>query len=83
MTAVGIGLGLVLPPRDLMVRAMTPPGQTGKVFGFVFVGFAVTPLFFGWLLDTGRPELVFASVAVFVTVSLCAITAARKLALKL
>lgn len=87
MTVVGIGLGLVLPPRDLMVRAMTPPGQTGKVFGFVFVGFAVgsgiTPLFFGWLLDTGRPELVFASVAIFVAVSLCAITAARKLALKL
>ena len=87
MTVVGIGLGIVLPPRDLMVRAMTPPGQTGKVFGFVFVGFAVgsgiTPLLFGWLLDNGMPALVFASAALFMTLALCAIIAARKLSLKL
>ena len=87
MTFVGIGLGLVLPPRDLMVRAMTPPGQTGKVFGFVFVGFAVgsgiTPLFFGWLLDNGQPELVFSAVAAFIFLALCAITTAQKLSLKL
>ena len=87
MAFVGIGLGLVLPPRDLMVRAMTPPGQTGKVFGFVFVGFAVgsgiTPLFFGWLLDNGQPELVFTAVAAFIFLALCAITAAQKLSLKL
>ena len=77
----------MLPPRDLLVRAMTPPGQTGKVFGFVFVGFAVgsgiTPLLFGWLLDNGRPELVFNTVAGFVFLSLCAIIAARHLSLKL
>ena len=87
MTVVGIGMGLVLPPRDLMVRAMTPPGQTGKVFGFVFVGFAVgsgiTPLVFGWLLDNGMPELVFAMVAGFAFLALCAITAARRLSLRL
>jgi len=84
MTVVGIGLGLVLPPRDLMVRAMTPPGQTGKVFGFVFVGFAVgsgaTPLLFGWLLDTGRPEYVFVAASAFMFTALLAITVARKLA---
>lgn len=87
MTVVGIGLGLVLPPRDLMVREMTPPGQTGKVFGFVFVGFAVgsglTPLLFGWLLDNGMPEMVFAAAALFMALALCAIMAARKLSLKL
>jgi FSR family fosmidomycin resistance protein-like MFS transporter len=87
MTIVGFGLGLVLPPRDLMVRAMTPPGQTGKVFGFVFVGFAVgsgiTPLLFGWLLDNGQPELVFTTVSGFVFLALCAVIAARHLSLKL
>jgi MFS family permease len=87
MTLVGIGLGLVLPPRDLMVRAMTPPGQTGKVFGFVFVGFAVgsgaTPLFFGWLLDTGRPEYVFVAASTFMVTALLAIIAARKLSQRL
>lgn len=83
MTLVGIGLGLVLPPRDLMVRAMTPPGQTGKVFGFVFVGFAVgsgaTPFFFGWLLDSGRPEYVFVAASAFMFTALIAITIAQNL----
>jgi FSR family fosmidomycin resistance protein-like MFS transporter len=87
MVVVGIGLGLVLPPRDLMIREMTPPGQTGKVFGFVFVGFAVgsglTPLLFGWLLDTGRPELVFALAAAFMTLALGTLIAARKLSQRL
>ncbi|NKB58044.1 MAG: MFS transporter [Alphaproteobacteria bacterium] len=87
MIVVGIGLGLVLPPRDLMVREMTPPGQTGKVFGFVFVGFAVgsglTPLFFGWLLDAGMPHMVFVIAAAFMAIALCSITAARKLSRRL
>ena len=82
MAVVGIGLGLVLPPRDLMVREITPPGQTGKVFGFVFVGFSLgsslAPLLFGWLLDTGRPELVFVSAAGFLLIALVTITTARK-----
>lgn len=87
MTVVGIGLGMVLPPRDLMVREMTPPGQTGKVFGFIFVGFAVgsglTPLLFGWLLDQGQPALVFACAAAFMALALVAILAARKLSFRI
>jgi MFS family permease len=85
MIVVGLGLGAVLPPRDLMVRAMTPPGETGKVFGFVFVGYAIgaslTPLLFGWFLDTGQPAMVFVLTAVFVAVALTAITLARRLSL--
>jgi MFS family permease len=87
MTIVGLGMGAVLPPRDLMIRAMTPPGQSGKVFGFVFVGYAVgaslTPLFFGWLLDQGSPSLVFILSAVFLVAALAAITVARRLASRL
>ena len=87
MTVVGIGLGMVLPPRDLMVREMTPAGQTGKVFGFIFVGFAVgsglTPLLFGWLLDQGLPALVFVCAAAFMTLALVAILTARKLSFRL
>ncbi len=83
MTVVGLGMGAVLPPRDLMIRAMIPAGQTGKVFGFVFVGYAVgaglTPLFFGWLLDRGSPALVFLLTAVFLVAALAAITLARRL----
>lgn len=82
MTIAGMCLGAVLPPRDLMVRAATPSGQTGKVFGFVFVGYTVgasiTPVLFGWLLDTGRPSAVFVFAAVFLLLALAALTAAQR-----
>ena len=35
MTMAGVGLGAVLPPRDLMLKALTPAGQTGKVFACI------------------------------------------------
>jgi MFS transporter, FSR family, fosmidomycin resistance protein len=39
------------PSRDLIVRATTRPGSTGKVYGFVHsgphVGSMVTPVYFG------------------------------------
>ena len=55
--AAGFASGLTNPSRDLIVRATTPPGSTGKVYGFVYsgldVGSMVTPVYFGWLLDGG------------------------------
>lgn len=66
--AAGFATGMTNPSRDLIVRATTPPGATGKVYGFVYsgldVGSMMTPVFFGWLLDGGRPGLVFYSVVV-------------------
>ena len=66
--AAGFATGVTNPSRDLIVRATTPPGATGKVYGFVYsgldVGSMVTPVFFGWLLDGGRPATVFYSVVV-------------------
>jgi len=64
--AAGFASGLTNPSRDLIVRASTPPGATGKVYGFVYsgldVGSMATPVFFGWLLDTGLSGAVFYSV---------------------
>jgi len=64
----GFSSGLTNPSRDLIVRATTPPGSTGKVYGFVYsgldVGSMVTPMYFGWLLDGGRPSVVFYTVVV-------------------
>lgn len=61
--------GMVAPSRDMMVRAVTPPGQSGKVFGFVTTGFnvagVITPALFGLILDAGRPDLVFWVIAAF------------------
>jgi len=66
--AAGFSSGLTNPSRDLIVRATTPPGSTGKVYGFVYsgldVGSMVTPMYFGWLLDGGRPSVVFYTVVV-------------------
>jgi MFS family permease len=83
MVVAGVGLGAVLPPRDLMVRALIPPGQTGKVFGFVFVGYSIghsiAPLMFGWLLDHALPALVFVLSAGFALLALATIAAAHLL----
>jgi MFS transporter, FSR family, fosmidomycin resistance protein len=82
MTVAGVGLGGVLPVRDLMIRAVTPPGQSGKVFGFVFVGYAIgsstAPVLYGWFLDAGAPALVFFAAAGFAMVALGALIVARR-----
>ena len=63
----GFFSGVVAPSRDMMVRAVTPQGASGKVFGFVTTGFniggIVAPLLFGFVLDYGEPGLVFWTIA--------------------
>ena len=62
----GFCVGLTYPSRDLLIRAATPPGATGRVYGFVYAGLDVgsfaTPVFYGWLLDHGTPHGVFYAV---------------------
>lgn len=61
--ASGFGFGAVLPARDLMVRAITPPGGSGRVFGFVFVGLSIgsglAGVVFGAIVDAGGEAWVF------------------------
>jgi len=63
MSLNGFVNGLMQPSRDMLVRAVTPEGQFGKVFGFVTTGFniggIVAPLMFGYVMDTGHPRAVF------------------------
>lgn len=64
----GFFSGMVAPSRDMMIRAITPAGSTGKVFGFVSTGFnlggAITPLMFGLLLDrVADPSILFWAIA--------------------
>jgi MFS transporter, FSR family, fosmidomycin resistance protein len=67
-TIAGFFSGAVAPSRDMMVRAITPKGASGKVFGFVTTGFniggVITPLVFGAILDLAQPRLVFWLVAI-------------------
>lgn len=72
--ASGLALGASRTPRDVMVKDAAPPGQIGKVFGFVSsglpLGSAITPVPFGMLIDHGHPELVLVLVAVILLLSL-------------
>ena len=63
----GLGTGLAGPSRDMLIKRASPPGATGRVYGTVYsgldVGFALAAPMFGWLLDHGRPNSVFAVAA--------------------
>ena len=63
MSLNGFVNGLMQPSRDMLVRAVTPDGQFGKVFGFVTTGFniggIISPLMFGYVMDSGHPRAVF------------------------
>jgi len=77
----GMALGASRTPRDMMVKDAAPPGQIGKVFGFVSsglpLGSALTPVPFGFLIDHGHPELVLVLVAVILLASLLCMGTAR------
>jgi MFS transporter, FSR family, fosmidomycin resistance protein len=59
----GFCVGATYPSRDMLVRAVTPPGAYGLVFGFVSVGFnigaSIAPIVYGALMDNGLPREVF------------------------
>lgn len=82
--ASGIALGASRTPRDVMVKDAAPPGQIGKVFGFVSAGLplgsALTPVPFGFLIDHGRPDLVLPLVSVILLASLLCMGTARSAA---
>jgi len=69
LAIAGFASGMAAPSRDLIVRASTPPGAAGRVFGFVYAGLDVgslaTPVLYGWMLDHGMPQAVFYTVAAF------------------
>jgi len=59
----GFCAGAVSPSRDMLIRAITPRGEMGKVFGFVSTGFniggIVAPPLFGAMIDNAEPRSVF------------------------
>ena len=69
----GIFFGLALPNRDMVIRATIPKGASGRVFGFVYggldTGAAITPAIYGWFVDLGRPDWVFFSSGVLLSIA--------------
>lgn len=83
MVVNGIGNGIIRPARDMMLRAASPKGSTGKVFGFVSAGIAagsaVAPIPFGYMLDIGKPEWVFYLMAIFMVIALATVAVPKKM----
>ena len=81
MTLMGLVQGATRPARDMMLRAATPKGSTGSVFGFVTsgiaVGSALAPIPLGWLIDIGRPAWVFYALAGFMALAMVSMIAQR------
>jgi MFS family permease len=57
LSGTGFAIGIGGPSRDMMIKKATPAGATGRVYGMVYsgldVGFAISPVLFGALMDRG------------------------------
>jgi sugar phosphate permease len=73
LAGAGFAIGLAGPPRDAMVKSITPAGASGRTYGFVYsaldLGGVVAPLVAGALVDFGAPRAVFYAIAVFLFIS--------------
>jgi MFS family permease len=76
MALVGLAQGAIRPSRDMMVSNIAPAGAVGTVFGWVttgmFVGAALAPVFFGWLIDRRLEAWVFILAALAMLLALAA-----------
>ncbi|WP_315838317.1 MFS transporter [Bradyrhizobium prioriisuperbiae] len=73
MAGAGFLAGVITPSRDLLVRAASPRGAEGRVFGIVSTGFniggAIGPILFAWLVDHGYYQAVFGVTALFMVLT--------------
>jgi FSR family fosmidomycin resistance protein-like MFS transporter len=73
MGGAGFLSGMISPSRDMLVRAASPPGAFGRVFGIVTTGFniggTVGPLLGGWMMDHNLPRWVFFSSVLFMAMT--------------
>jgi len=77
LALTGFALGATGPSRDMIVRAATPKGASGRVYGFVYsgldLGSALSPVALGAILDHGSPRLVAAAIAAFLFVAIATV----------
>lgn len=83
MGLAGFMSGMIMPSRDMLVRAAAPKGAEGRVFGIVSTGFNIGgvagPLLFGWIMDHGAPFWVFGlSVLLMLSTSAMALASERR-----
>ena len=82
LVLAGAASGITTPSRDMLVRAATPRGASGRVFGFVYsgldLGACLVPLVLGWALDLGHPEVIFYAAAGFFCISIFTVMQVRR-----
>ena len=82
LVVAGMASGTTTPSRDMLVRAATPKGASGRVFGFVYsgldLGSSLIPLALGWALDQGHPEAVFYAASGFLAVTVFTVVQVRR-----
>ena len=82
LAAAGFCQGVTAPSRDMLVRAATPPGASGKVFGFVYsgldLGSCLVPVAFGWMLDHRDPRMLFVAVGVLLLCTIGTVVQVRR-----
>jgi len=73
IAVTGFAVGVGGPSRDMMIRKATPREATGRVYGTVYsgldVGFAISPLIFGTLMDGGWYGTTLAGAGVVLMLS--------------
>jgi FSR family fosmidomycin resistance protein-like MFS transporter len=73
MAGAGFLSGMISPSRDMLVRAASPPGAFGRVFGIVTTGFNIGgifgPLLGGWIMDNNMPRWVFYASVIFMVLT--------------
>jgi MFS family permease len=85
MGIAGFFSGMIMPSRDMLVRAAAPAGAVGRAFGIVSIGLStggmIGPMLFGWIMDRGAPRWVFGATVVFMmlTVAFALISDRRSL----
>jgi MFS transporter, FSR family, fosmidomycin resistance protein len=81
LALTGLALGATGPSRDMIVRAATPKGASGRVYGFVYsgldLGSSLAPVAMGAMLDHGSARLVAAAIAVFLFVAIATVVQVR------
>jgi MFS transporter, FSR family, fosmidomycin resistance protein len=80
MAAMGFGVGIASPSRDMLVRKSTVArvgkGAFGRIYGLVYsgadVGLATAPLIFGMLMDARKFQFVFAGLSLALVIAIVA-----------
>jgi MFS family permease len=82
LALTGAAGGITNPSRDMIVRRATPPGASGKVFGFVYsgldVGSFLAPPVFGFLMSAGMPSIIFWAAVVLYGVNAALVMVIRQ-----